>query len=196
MFWNKNNNLKEKKVMSLEKYLNNLEYEYKYSEGKDNGIIVSYSKNCYKVENNIGKYKFILKIDCKSRYYEYFNIEILINFLKKTKNKKILEMQYLLTHDDEISCVEIDFISKDIEYPKEIRFLSQNKIIGTISFVSFEDISESIFEESNGYINLLGFLSFSEEFEQKYKNIPEDINKNIPEKILVNSYLNYLNKKK
>ena len=192
MFWNKNNNLKEKKVMSLEKYLNNLEYEYKYSEGKDNGIIVSYSKNCYKVENNIGKYKFILKIDCKSRYYEYFNIEINMN----EENKKILEMQYSLTHDNEISSVEIEFISKDVKYPRKIKFLSENKIIGTISSVNFEDINKSIFEESNGYINLLGFLSFSKEFEEKYKNIPEDINKNIPEKILVNSYLNYLNKKK
>lgn len=191
MFWNKNNNLKEKKVMSLEKYLNNLEYEYKYSEGKDNGIIVSYSKNCYKVENNIGKYKFILKIDCKSRYYEYFNIEINMN----EENKKILEMQYSLTHDNEISSVEIEFISKDVKYPRKIKFLSENKIIGTISSVNFEDINKSIFEESNGYINLLGFLSFSKEFEEKYKNIPEDINKNIPEKILVNSYLNYLNKK-
>lgn len=192
MFWNKNNNLKEKKVMSLEKYLNNLEYEYKYSEGKDNGIIVSYSKNCYKVENNIGKYKFILKIDCKSKYYEYFNIEISMN----EENKKILEMQYSLTHDNEISSVEIEFISKDVKYPRKIKFLSENKIIGTISSVNFEDINKSIFEESNGYINLLGFLSFSKEFEEKYKNIPEDINKNIPEKILVNSYLNYLNKKK
>ena len=178
--------------MSLEKYLNNLEYEYKYSEGKDNGIIVSYSKNCYKVENNIGKYKFILKIDCKSRYYEYFNIEINMN----EENKKILEMQYSLTHDNEISSVEIEFISKDVKYPRKIKFLSENKIIGTISSVNFEDINKSIFEESNGYINLLGFLSFSKEFEEKYKNIPEDINKNIPEKILVNSYLNYLNKKK
>lgn len=192
MFWNKNNNLKEKKVMSLEKYLNNLEYEYKYSEGKDNGIIVSYSKNCYKVKNNIGKYKFILKIDCRSRYYEYFNIEINMN----EENKKILEMQYSLTHDNEISSVEIEFISKDVKYPRKIKFLSENKIIGTISSVNFEDINKSIFEESNGYINLLGFLSFSKEFEEKYKNIPEDINKNIPEKILVNSYLNYLNKKK
>ena len=95
MCWNKKiysfleklKNLNEKKVelikLSLEQYLNDLKYEYTYNfNDKDDTsgkITVSYSNNCYQVENNVGKYKFILEMDPRSRYYEYFNIKIIMD---------------------------------------------------------------------------------------------------------------------
>ncbi|EUB41077.1 hypothetical protein [Fusobacterium sp. CM1] len=200
MCWNKKiysfleklKNLNEKKVepikLSLEQYLNDLKYEYTYNfNDKDDTsgkITVSYSNNCYQVENNVGKYKFILEMDPRSRYYEYFNIKIIMD----GEDKEVLEMQYLLSQNDEIDGVEIEFVSKEVQYPKSIRFLSQNKIIGSISPVSFEKISETLNTKCDGVtINLLGFLTFSEEFELKYKEYSKNL--------LVDSYLSCIGEK-
>ena len=91
-------------------------------------------------------------------------------------------MQYSLSQDDEIDGIEIEFISEEIKYPKSIRFLSQNKIIGNISPIPFEKISESLNTKCDGItINLLGFLSFSEEFKLEYKESSNNL--------LVDSYL-------
>ena len=194
MCWNKKiysfleklKNLNEKKVepikLSLEQYLNDLKYEYTYNfNDKDDTsgkITVSYSNNCYQVENNVGKYKFILEMDPRSRYYEYFNIKIIMD----REDKEVLKMQYSLSQDDEIDGIEIEFISEEIKYTKSIRFLSQNKIIGNISPIPFEKISESLNTKCDGItINLLGFLSFSEEFKLEYKKSSNNL--------LVDSYL-------
>ena len=194
MCWNKKiysfleklKNLNEKKVepikLSLEQYLNDLKYEYTYNfNDKDDTsgkITVSYSNNCYQVENNVGKYKFILEMDPRSRYYEYFNIKIIMD----REDKEVLKMQYSLSQDDEIDGIEIEFISEEIKYPKSIRFLSQNKIIGNISPIPFEKITESLNTKCDGItINLLGFLSFSEEFKLEYKESSNNL--------LVDSYL-------